>query len=156
MHLKRNVVSIILKVILHSKLLFHHIRLFSIKSYQSKIDSSIPPRSGPPKDPDPPCFNFSAFSELILWNKDKMTHQKQPNMNATVNGTRPMVRSAGNSGACSATNGTGQMKRMMEMETKQKKLIKQIINQGIRSHRVQQVPPVHIMTRSRFAKIEYL
>ena len=75
---------------------------------------------------------------------------------ATTKGTRPIVLRAGNSGACSAIKGRGTMKRKRDIEKKQMILMKYMISHGMRSHRVQQVPPVHIITRSRFDKIEYL
>ena len=127
-----------------------------LHNYLTTIFAYIPPRSGPPKDPEPPCFIFSAFSELILLNKDRITSQQYPRKIAMTNGTRAMARRAGNSGACSANKGTGKMPRMTDIEIKQQMLIKYIINHGIRSHRVQHVPPAHIMTRRKLANMEYL
>ena len=133
--------------------------LIIITNYKKKfatIFDYIPPRSGPPKDPEPPCFNFSAFSELILLNKDRITTQQYPRKIAMTNGTRPMVRRTGNSGSWSANKGSGKMTRITAIETKQQMLIKYIINHGIKSHRVQHVPPAHIMTRRRLDNMEYL
>ena len=71
-------------------------------------------------------------------------------------GTSPIALSAGNSGACSAIKGIGKMNRITDIEMKQQMFMKYMISHGISSHRVQQVPPVHIMTSRRFDRMEYL
>ena len=48
------------------------------------------------------------------------------------------------------------MNRITDIEMKQQMFMKYMISHGISSHRVQQVPPVHIMTSRRFDRIEYL
>ena len=71
-------------------------------------------------------------------------------------GTNPIALSAGNSGSWSASKGIGKMNRITDIEMKQQMFMKYMISHGISSHRVQQVPPVHIMTSRRFDRIEYL
>ena len=71
-------------------------------------------------------------------------------------GTSPIALRAGNSGACSAIKGIGKINRITDIEMKQQMFMKYMISHGISSHRVQQVPPVHIMTSRRFDRIEYL
>ena len=71
-------------------------------------------------------------------------------------GTSPIALSAGNSGACSAIKGIGKINRITDIEMKQQMFMKYMISHGISSHRVQQVPPVHIITSRRFDRIEYL
>ena len=71
-------------------------------------------------------------------------------------GTSPIALRAGNSGACSAIKGIGKMNRITDIEMKQQMFMKYMMSHGISSHRVQQVPPVHIMTSRRFDRIEYL
>ena len=72
---------------------------------------NIPPKRGPPKDPEPPCFNFSSLSELIFLNSEKITIQKYPSKIVMTNGTRPILLKAGNSGAVGETKGSGTMNR---------------------------------------------
>ena len=128
-------------------ILYFHVILFCYHA---------PPRSGPPKDPDPPCFNLSTLSELIFLNRDNTTNQQYPKIIATTKGPSPMVLSTGYSGVWGGMRGGGMMNRKRDSEKKQQMLMKYIISHGMRTHRVQQAPPVHIITSNRLAKIEYL